>query len=344
MAVNENGRTGSASAKRSNAKRRRTGWKTPPIDLAGQRDQMDGPLKTVPEPYVFDGNSPNTLNGYAPLLNCNAIDTAYTDGRAVIPTRQIIPIPFGYQETIVTPRASRRVEAFWSYASEREGRSLILPDGRCDIMLRFKQDCSLAPKLQITGPATKAYVVEFEADDRWIGVRFRPESAGVLWGAELEKSVNLVLHDSAALKIVPHLSVLERRDLSLAHLSEALESSGLLNDQQSSDDRLPQALDILHTSGGRVRIDELAAMVGCSSRHLNRLFRSNIGIQAKTYGQIAQFHRALQLISDQRLSIADAAYEAGYADQAHLTRKFRQFGGFTPKNIPLEIANFAIFA
>lgn len=221
---------------------------------------------------------------------------------------------------------------------------MILPDGRCDIILRFTHNRNDEQKLQITGPATKSYMIEFEAGDCWIGVRFRPEKAGLLWGHEIGKAANLVLYDDAALELVPHLSKLDQQDLSLAKLSEVLEISGLLDDRQGTDGRLPQALDILHASGGRVRIEELAVMVDCSPRHLNRLFRTNIGIHAKTYGQIAQFHRALRLISHQRLSITDAAYEAGYADQAHLTRKFRQFGGFTPKNIPEEVANFPIFS
>lgn len=343
MVVNRHGRSGSITQGHRGANLCRTNLDFRSIHPAAKYGRFGGLPPPGSRPDLVDENAPEISTKNAALLNCNTYSPAYIGSTAVITTRQIIPIPSGYQETIVTPKASRRVEAYWSYASEREGRSLILPDGRCDIMLRFRHGCCVAPNLQITGPSTKAYIVEFEAGDRWIGVRFRPESAGILWGHEIGRAVNLVLHGDAALKLVPHLSRLKAHDLSLAHLTEVLESSGLLDDRRSNIDRLPQALDILHASGGRVRIDELAAMVGCSSRHLNRLFHTNIGIHAKTYGQIAQFHRALRLISHQGLSITDAAYEAGYADQAHLTRKFRQFGGFTPKNIPDEVANFPIF-
>jgi hypothetical protein len=37
----------------------------------------------------------------------------------------IILIPIGYQETIVTPKASRSVEAYWSFTADKPGQSLV---------------------------------------------------------------------------------------------------------------------------------------------------------------------------------------------------------------------------
>lgn len=49
---------------------------------------------------------------------------------------------------------------------------------------------------------------------------------------------------------------------------------------------------------------------------------------------VIQFHRAIRLIRDVGLDPATAALEAGYADQAHMTRVFRKLGGFTPARVP----------
>jgi AraC-like DNA-binding protein len=34
------------------------------------------------------------------------------------------------------------------------------------------------------------------------------------------------------------------------------------------------------------------------------------------------------------LTLAEAALEGGYSDQAHMTREFRRYGGFTPGRRP----------
>jgi AraC-like DNA-binding protein len=54
-----------------------------------------------------------------------------------------------------------------------------------------------------------------------------------------------------------------------------------------------------------------------------------------TRGTIRQIARARQatLLLRQGISIADATYEAGYYDQAHLTRSLKRFVGLTPSQI-----------
>lgn len=104
------------------------------------------------------------------------------------------------------------------------------------------------------------------------------------------------------------------------------------------DPRLTCAIDILHASGGRLRIDALAKFVACTARHLNRLFRRNVGLSAKTYAQLIQFHRTLKLITSGNVPITAAAFEGGYSDHAHMARTFRRFGGFTPSGIPADLS------
>jgi methylphosphotriester-DNA--protein-cysteine methyltransferase len=48
--------------------------------------------------------------------------------------------------------------------------------------------------------------------------------------------------------------------------------------------------------------------------------------------QIDRARRAASLLADGR-SILDTTYEAGYFDQAHLTRSFRQLIGITPARL-----------
>ena len=65
-----------------------------------------------------------------------------------------------------------------------------------------------------------------------------------------------------------------------------------------------------------------------SSRQYRRRFESAVGIPPKLLQRIYRFQRVLPMIG--RIPMSQAALAAGYYDQAHLIRDFRQFAGITP--------------
>ena len=88
----------------------------------------------------------------------------------------------------------------------------------------------------------------------------------------------------------------------------------------------------LVASGGGIPIGRLAAEVGWSHKHLITRFRQQVGLRPKTAARLIRFDRVWQRLGQSagRPQWADLAHEAGYADQAHMTREFRQFTGMTP--------------
>jgi len=90
----------------------------------------------------------------------------------------------------------------------------------------------------------------------------------------------------------------------------------------------------LSASHGAASITALAETTGVSRRHLAKLFRAEIGATPKTMARILRFEHARNLAHHvPRLSWADLAYEAGYADQAHLAREFKELSGMTPQEL-----------
>lgn len=210
----------------------------------------------------------------------------------------------------------------------------MLPDGRCDIILRYHAHRPDAVIPIITGPATQAYTVEYEAGDCWLGVRMRPDNGDALWGRDVTDAADTVLRGPEALTRLPELAALNTRTLTVSDLAAVVPSLTMCRANQ----RTRRALTMLHTSGGRMKVEKLAAFVGCTTRQLHRIFRHSNGLSVKTYAQLVQFHRTLRLIRQEQLSISAAAFEGGYADHAHLTRAFRRFGGFAPSDMPKALA------
>jgi AraC-like DNA-binding protein len=91
------------------------------------------------------------------------------------------------------------------------------------------------------------------------------------------------------------------------------------------------AWERLTGSGGALEVGNLATEVGWSRRHLSERFRHEFGLPPKTMARIIRFDRARRmLIHAGRPSLGIVAATAGYADQAHMTREWREFAGASP--------------
>jgi AraC-like DNA-binding protein len=75
--------------------------------------------------------------------------------------------------------------------------------------------------------------------------------------------------------------------------------------------------------------EQLAAIADCSRMHVNRIFQRAFGLAPHAFLNAARVRRACDLLR-QGISIAEAAVAAGFADQAHFSRRFKRIYGVTP--------------
>jgi AraC-like DNA-binding protein len=86
----------------------------------------------------------------------------------------------------------------------------------------------------------------------------------------------------------------------------------------------------LREAGGNVRIAELAAELGCSRRHLTSSFSAEVGLGPKAVARQVRFAGVRERLARAPKRLAEIAAAAGYYDQAHLNRDFRELAGVTP--------------
>jgi AraC family transcriptional regulator len=80
-------------------------------------------------------------------------------------------------------------------------------------------------------------------------------------------------------------------------------------------------------------IRQLARRARVHPIHLAREFRRHFGITPSEHRRRMRLSRAADLLTGQRSSLAAIAFEAGFSDQAHMSRDMRSGAGVTPSAI-----------
>jgi AraC-like DNA-binding protein len=78
-------------------------------------------------------------------------------------------------------------------------------------------------------------------------------------------------------------------------------------------------------------VTAVACASGLSARRFIEVFHRDVGLRPKQFSRVMRFRRALSLLGrgpDE--SLAALALEAGYYDQAHFTREFKELSGLSP--------------
>jgi AraC-like DNA-binding protein len=114
----------------------------------------------------------------------------------------------------------------------------------------------------------------------------------------------------------------ERCDL----LMRWLERSIRMPDRLSS---IARACSVIGQPADGSTIDHAANSLGYTTRHLRRVFLDFVGTAPGDYMRLRRFNTALRQMRSPR-NLTDIALAAGYYDQAHFCREFKDFAGLTP--------------
>jgi AraC-like DNA-binding protein len=222
------------------------------------------------------------------------------------------------------------------------GPGRVLPDGCMDVVV-------MDGALLVAGPDTGPVPIARRAGETVLGVRFHPGAGPAVLGPRASE-----LRDVR----VPLEAVWGRDGRELEErVAAAPPAEGLAMLQARLLARLgaapppdPLVAAAVHLLEGHPdlpgRVGGLGAALGLGERQLRRRFHAAVGYGPKTLARVLRFQRLLGLLdrpgSDLpggargRPSLALAAADAGYADQAHMTTECTRLAGVPPTALLAE--------
>ena len=80
----------------------------------------------------------------------------------------------------------------------------------------------------------------------------------------------------------------------------------------------------------RISVADMASELKIGVRQLERVFRAELGMSPAAYARQLRLRHAHQLLLETGRAVSDVASEAGFANAAHFTRRYRAAFGVTP--------------
>ncbi|TVR52584.1 MAG: AraC family transcriptional regulator [Puniceicoccaceae bacterium] len=247
-----------------------------------------------------------------------------------------------------SPPLSLAVEAIWLYAGYSPPHRLerVLPSGTIEWVINLRADRFLCyhPETYepveatagalVAGPRASVQIIDTEQQREIMGVHLRPGGMQILTG---------IPADAVAGRDVPleelwggRAAILRERLLGVPTPQEKIREverwlAGDLRVERTPHRAVAEALRRLEADEAPVKLGDLAAELGLSSRRFIEVFTAGVGLTPKVYASIRRFQKALRTIHrTARCGWADLAIDCGWYDQAHMIRDFKRFSGLTP--------------
>ncbi|WP_278263523.1 AraC family transcriptional regulator [Nocardia sp. AG03] len=197
------------------------------------------------------------------------------------------------------------------------GQVTVFPDGCMDLIWT-------EGALTVAGPDSRAFLAPAARAGEFVGIRFAPGGAPALLGVPAVELLNQRVDLADLLPARTVRTLVDTID-NAPDRAAALETvaARLADGKARADPVLTAVADTLATGA---TVAETAVLTGLSARMLHRRSLVAFGYGPKMLARILRFQRALAAVRA-GIPAAETAAVTGFADQAHLSREFRDLAG-----------------
>lgn len=246
-----------------------------------------------------------------------------------------------YSRFVPNPNLQRLVDCYWIVEGNDMSSQKIIPDGFPELIFHFGDPYNILGNDQTmvrqslaiaAGQLDNPIVLQPSGKSGVFGIKFKPAGMWKILKCDMHELTNQTydLYDVAGKNILE----LTNRINTCSSYIEMIDvvDNYLLKDIEaiSKSDEMDFVIEGIHKNKGQSSISELAATYQMSTRKLERLFQQRIGLTAKMYARLIRFKHVYGIIQQPSVTKSEASYLAGYFDQAHFNKDFKQFTGESP--------------
>ena len=207
-------------------------------------------------------------------------------------------------------------------------------------------------------PAHTSHQVQWESSGAWIMLGFEPHVfARSLYETIDPDNLELIPHFAQTDSLIHQLGIKLKTEVESGGLGSRLYAEAIANllsvhlfqnyaatkpkIRNYTDGfppyKLKQVIEYIDANlDASLSLNELAQLVQMSPSYFSRLFKQSTGFAPHQYLIRQRVKRAQKLLKQRKLTIAEIAYQVGFANQGHLNYHFKRLTGITPKAAQLQ--------
>ncbi|MBN4071146.1 AraC family transcriptional regulator [Crocinitomix catalasitica] len=262
-----------------------------------------------------------------------------------------------FEQAEPTEFLSDIVKSFWMVDSEDDcsvRTEKIVPDGYPEMIFHYKSPYRINIRNQwqlqtpnlIAGQLTNYFFLESTGCSGMFAIKFQPWALNKLFGIDMSKITDRVISIEGGLLtvlaplrdlLVNEISFEERVKNAEIWITKFIEANKLKNSYSEK-----SILQIMKRHAA-ISVDDLVIQSGLNRRTLERYFQKEIGISPKFYCRIIRFSKIFRHVCREKPNWSDISFAAGYYDQSHFIRNFKEFTGEEPSKYGFNEQSLANF-
>lgn len=262
-----------------------------------------------------------------------------------------------YKQQEPTFNLKNIVKSFWLIDSENDTtirQEKIIPDGYPEFIFHYNDSYSAnvlgswfeQEKYLVAGQIKNHFFLENTGKIGMFGIKFQPWALKLLFDLDMHLLSNTVIGISEPLQksIKPVIQIAISKSLfedKVKVIEHWFNTS--FHFEKKEPHKGQKATKIIIKSKGEISIQEILDTVDLSERALERYFKTHIGLSPKFYSRIIRFSNIFNLVQIKNFNWSDVTYLAGFYDQSHFIKNFKEFTGEEPSKYGFTEENMANF-